>query len=958
MNELSNRIQDALDHPDRDSLHLGSLGLTELPESLLESIGEPERIRTLNLEGNNLSSLPKSILRLTKLETLNISRNQLSVLPEFIGQLTHLYYFNVSSNHLSTLPRATGQLAQLRRLHLHLNHFRQFPESVCALLHLEHLSFSGNPLAQIPDSLVNLRHLRSLALACTEIEALSEATRELTSLEYLVLGGSPLRRLPDWIGHLTALKGLDLTYGDTTVLLWEPGSSSWSKGRPGMSSRITQLPESMQGLGSLQELYLHGNDRLQIPNEILGPTWDQVKKHRHQPAQPQQILEYYFRTRRGRRPLNEAKLILVGRGGVGKTCLIKRLIHDTFNENELETPGIEIESWQVTLSDGDSVRLHVWDFGGQEILHATHQFFLTERTLYLLVLTGREGNPTADAEYWLQLIRSFGGDSRVIIALNKSLQHPFDLNRGLLLEKYPFIAEFVRTDCKLSTDAIVSTNSGSAMGIEELKQVIVKQTESMEHRKVNFPTDWFAIKERLAGMDEDFVTWDQYQEICRAAGESDPSAQRDLAKFLHILGIALNYGDDPRLHDTRVLKPRWVTEGIYSILRAGQKIDQNGVLSTADLAAALDAARYPLSKHVFLARLMERFQLCFRLPGAEERYLVPELLGDNQPDLTTLLAASGLSFRYQYEVLPEGLLPRFIVQTHIHSAAHPQWRWRSGVVLERDGCRAIVRADARERRVDILITGPETRQRGLLEVIRDKFEEQHRDLKGLTVDERVPVPDESGVTVSYRHLMTLEEEGEESCRPEGSRRPHRVGDLLNGVEAAESRAMRRARVKGIHLEGQRRFTNSTRDRVFISYSHKDRRLFEEFKTMLAPAVRKGIIDVWGDNRIATGANWKKEIRSSIDAARVAVLLVSQHFLASDFIAKHELPPLIKAAREEGVTIVWIYLSACLYEQTEIAEYQAAHDLSRPLNQLDSAQRQGVLREVCSKLVEITQGPIG
>src|SRR5436309_330763 len=83
------------------------------------------------------------------------------------------------------------------------------------------------------------------------------------------------------------------------------------------------------------------------------------------------------------------------------------------DEREPETPGIEIRPWEVTVGGGGAVRLHVWDFGGQEILHATHQFFLTERTLYLLVLSGREGNPTQDAEYWLQLIRSFGGASRV-----------------------------------------------------------------------------------------------------------------------------------------------------------------------------------------------------------------------------------------------------------------------------------------------------------------------------------------------------------------------------------------------------------------------------------------------------------------------------------------------------------------------------------------------------------------
>jgi hypothetical protein len=124
--------------------------------------------------------------------------------------------------------------------------------------------------------------------------------------------------------------------------------------------------------------------------------------------------------------------------------------------------------------------------------------------------------------------------------------------------------------------------------------------------------------------------------------------------------------------------------------------------------------------------------------------------------------------------------------------------------------------------------------------------------------------------------------------------------------------------------------------------------------MLAPAVRQNVIDLWDDKRIVPGAAWQDEIRTAIAAARIAVLLVSQHFLASDFIAKYELPPLLDAAGRQGLTIFWIYLSPCLYANTAIASFQAAHDISRPLNQLDAPQRQLVLREICVRLIEIAQ----
>ncbi|MGB8886057.1 MAG: toll/interleukin-1 receptor domain-containing protein [Candidatus Korobacteraceae bacterium] len=147
-----------------------------------------------------------------------------------------------------------------------------------------------------------------------------------------------------------------------------------------------------------------------------------------------------------------------------------------------------------------------------------------------------------------------------------------------------------------------------------------------------------------------------------------------------------------------------------------------------------------------------------------------------------------------------------------------------------------------------------------------------------------------------------------------------------------------------------------RKNIFVSYSHKDKKLFEEFQTMMAPAIQRDIVDLWDDQRIAAGAKWQEEIQKALASARVAVLLVSQNFLASQFIAEKELPPLLKAAADDGVTIFWICLSSCLFDQTEIASYQAAYDPSRPLDRLSKSQRQAVLSSVCEKLIKVARGP--
>ncbi len=611
----------------------------------------------------------------------------------------------------------------------------------------------------------------------------------------------------------------------------------------------------------------------------------------------------FMESRGGKKPLNEAKLILVGFGGVGKTSLVKRLVYRKgLNKREAMTEGIAINEWSLMLANGSKVNLHVWDFGGQEIMHATHQFFLTARSLYILVLNGRQGREDADAEYWLNLIKSFGAESPVIVVLNKVHELAFDVNRRALQYKFSNISAFVSTDCEDDT------------GISDLLNLIKVEVSNLSHLRDTFPASWFAIKDSIANMKDSYLSFEDYRRLCLEFGEADAEAQETLAGFLHSLGIALNYRDDPRLHDVHVLKPEWVTEGIYAILNAKKLTISKGELNLAELPSILNSDRYPIVRQSFLIELMRKFELCFRFPEEDGRYLIPELLDKQEPESTRYFTTENcLAFEYHYEsaLLPEGLIPRFIVRTSALSVGES--RWRTGVILSFEGNRALVRGDPMAKVLDILVAGNSIGRRRLLAVIRSHLEEIHKSY-AFRPTEMIPVPARPGLVIPYDTLLVLE-------------RNHReTHDVVYGEEVLSLNV--RVLLNGVDLEGIRRpsraLPESNRKAVtaFISYSHTDESLRAELQTHLMLFKRQGLLAIWTDHCITAGEEWKGKIDENLEGADIIIFLISADFINSDYCWDIELERALQRHKSENARIIPIIVRSCLWQNSPIGRLQA------------------------------------
>lgn len=200
--------------------------------------------------------------------------------------------------------------------------------------------------------------------------------------------------------------------------------------------------------------------------------------------------------------------------------------------------------------------------------------------------------------------------------------------------------------------------------------------------------------------------------------EPDTKKQAQLAELMNDLGIALNYARDPRLMDTTVLRPDWLANGIYAILRANMLTEvplvPDGVLTEALLPGIYAAAeKAGMLKRRTMRRSMGfscgswgSFRLSFPLDAENRRYLVPGLLApDEAPDCSQPQDADRVRLRYDFEVVPVPLMGRFIVG--LFPLVERGKVWKRGTCLRYAEATARVWMDARERDLWATVGGPE-----------------------------------------------------------------------------------------------------------------------------------------------------------------------------------------------------------------------------------------------------------
>nr|VFJ76094.1 MAG: GTPase SAR1 family protein [Candidatus Kentron sp. FW] len=430
---------------------------------------------------------------------------------------------------------------------------------------------------------------------------------------------------------------------------------------------------------------------------------------------PRAINRYLKELTSGKREakIKRVRAIFIGNGEAGKTSLIQALDGKEVVGDTAMTCGIAISEWKVP---GTDLRAHFWDFGGQVIAHATHQFFLRERCVYVLVLNARgtDSNPNQQAEYWLEFVRAFGNDAPVLLVGNKCDLTPVSLDTHRLRERYANIRDFHGLSA-------TEYREGYARQFEIFRDAFIAElTRAGEEARLYFSREEFAVIEDLRERSRKtaFLEQRDFEGVCQGHDIGEGERRQDFLNLLDQLGEVIHFPALSRAGFREfLLNPRWLTHGVYRLLYSETLKDAQGVLRWNDVRAILrgtsiedelgNVLDYPEEKLDFLVRAMTEFKLCYPAPDRKDTWIVPDLLPSDQPARIDFDRRGALSFDFRFETfLPRHVLGMFMVE-HYRDIQDNR-AWQHGVHLESQrwkDTQALIRADYQARVLSLAVAG-------------------------------------------------------------------------------------------------------------------------------------------------------------------------------------------------------------------------------------------------------------
>ncbi len=526
------------------------------------------------------------------------------------------------------------------------------------------------------------------------------------------MNGKGLRHLPPEIGQLTNLEGLYLE-----------------------NSQLESLPPELGLLTNLVALDLVGNPLTSLSPEIV--------------AQGTLAILTFLRDQLGESSRQwVSKLLLVGEGGVGKTSLLRALRGEEFDTGESTTLGIEIKPVELEHPTEANVtmQLNAWDFGGQEIYHATHQFFLTGRSLYLLLWNARLGFEQGKLYYWLDIIQSKAPNSPVLIVATHTDERDAEIPMTDIRGEYPQVIGHCG----------ISNKNGT--GIDTLREQIRIAAAQLPLMGEIWPLNWLNAANSIRYLrDERHITPEYLQNLMEGHNiYGDSSAV--LSQWLHDLGDIIYFKEDEELNDMVILDPQWLTKYVYRVLESEEVTEGLGIFTRDHMVEVWSDLDANLRDH-FL-RMMETFDLSYRTLEQREISIVVERISFEPPEgLAQTWAGIGqrvspgkeISMTFDLNTtIPAGIPTWFIARQH-RFTTHTHWRY--GALLADSSDRkhmALIQVSPRDRRLQLTVRGPHPQN--FFALLRDGLELTLARFPGMLdrIERSIPCPGHDGKACSFQ----------------------------------------------------------------------------------------------------------------------------------------------------------------------------------------------------------------
>jgi internalin A len=443
-------------------------------------------------------------------------------------------------------------LTQLQSLSL-ANTQVQDISPIKGLTQLQSLSLANTQVQDI-SPIKGLTQLHSLSLNSTTVVDL-QPLKGLAQLKELYLDGTKVADLQPLKG-LTRLKALHLH--NTQVADLQPLKGLAQLKQLLLDDTSVEDLQPLKGLieqGIEVNLSAYGGIMLQnCP--LTNPPIEIARQGN------KAILKYWEeQSAQGTVPIFEAKLLIVGDPSSGKTSLYRRMFRKDLPlpEADEKTRGIDIHRFDYDLPDGNQMRFNVWNFGGQQIYHATHQFFLTKRSIYVLLDDTQKSHSKVHDEYfkyWLGLLELYGGQSPVLIFQNMKGGRFKQIDLMAIRERFP---------------QVIGSYAGNLLvehSADALLVAIKEAAQQLEHVGTPWPKKWLEIRNALEVLaaTKPYIEEKDYFELYKTHSAFKEEDALQLSQWLHDLGALLHFQDEPMLKRLLILQSTWATDAVYKIL--------------------------------------------------------------------------------------------------------------------------------------------------------------------------------------------------------------------------------------------------------------------------------------------------------------------------------------------------------------------------------------------------------